>query len=271
MNIQEYISSGVLESYVMGELSDKEMRKVQCMSLVHDEISKELKKIEVSFEMLAMDTAVQPSGGLKESIWTDIQKNSGENKTPVVSINPPKNEGQEEGSFNWARAASVAAIIGLAVFGWKGYSENQTLTSELDAQKQESAQFDSRMADMDKRLAQVNDEFAIMSSASYVPIRMKGTDNAPQALAQVYWNASSSEVYLSVAEMAALPEGKVYQLWALDDGVPVDAGTFKPDSTGLLKMKNISSGQAFAVTIENEGGSVTPALETLQVIGNVPV
>ena len=38
MTTEEYISSGVLESYVMGELSDKEMQKVQCMALVHDDI-----------------------------------------------------------------------------------------------------------------------------------------------------------------------------------------------------------------------------------------
>jgi len=53
--------------------------------------------------------------------------------------------------------------------------------------------------------------------------------------------------------------------------VPVDAGVFDWNSEGLQKMKSIS-GQAvaaFAVTIEPKGGSESPSLETMQVIGNV--
>ncbi len=58
------------------------------------------------------------------------------------------------------------------------------------------------------------------------------------------------------------------QLWAIVEGKPVDAGMIDACS-GLCKMKNISNASAFAITLEKRGGSPTPNLEQLQVIGNV--
>ncbi len=88
---------------------------------------------------------------------------------------------------------------------------------------------------------------------------MKGTANAPASMAYVYWNESTKEVYLSIQIMKELSESNQYQLWAIIDGKPVDAGVFDADISGLLKMKDIGSGAAtFAVTIEPRGGKESP-------------
>ena len=67
-----------------------------------------------------------------------------------------------------------------------------------------------------------------------------------------------------------LAQENQYQLWAIIDGKPVDAGVFDNNFKGLLKMKDVGTGAAtFAVTIEPRGGRQTPTLETMQVAGNV--
>ena len=77
-------------------------------------------------------------------------------------------------------------------------------------------------------------------------------------------------MFLSVQNLKDLTEENQYQLWAIIDGAPVDAGVFNPGESNLLKMKNITSGAAaFAVTIEPKGGSENPSLETMQVVGEV--
>jgi anti-sigma-K factor RskA len=72
-------------------------------------------------------------------------------------------------------------------------------------------------------------------------------------------------------DMPKNDEAHQYQLWALVDGKPVDLGVF--DSTdktiGLKDMKSIGNAQTFAVTLEPRGGSVSPTLEKLMVIGNI--
>ena len=70
--------------------------------------------------------------------------------------------------------------------------------------------------------------------------------------------------------MRTLAQENQYQLWAIIDGKPVDAGVFDTSLAGLLKMKEIGNGAAaFAVTIEPRGGKASPTLETMQVVGNV--
>jgi anti-sigma-K factor RskA len=54
----------------------------------------------------------------------------------------------------------------------------------------------------------------------------------------------------------------------LVDGKPVDAGLLE-DCNGVCKLKNIPKAQAFAITLEDKGGSASPHLDQLYVIGNV--
>jgi anti-sigma-K factor RskA len=70
--------------------------------------------------------------------------------------------------------------------------------------------------------------------------------------------------------MKQLAQENQYQLWAIIDGKPVDAGVFDGNLAGLVKMKEIPSGaKTFAVTIEPRGGNASPTLEKMQVVGNV--
>jgi anti-sigma-K factor RskA len=39
--------------------------------------------------------------------------------------------------------------------------------------------------------------------------------------------------------------------------------------TGVCKMKNIPEAQAFAITLEKQGGSASPTMEALLVMGKV--
>jgi anti-sigma-K factor RskA len=70
--------------------------------------------------------------------------------------------------------------------------------------------------------------------------------------------------------MKALSQNQQYQLWAIIDGKPVDAGVFDGNVASLLKMKEIGTGAVtFAVTVEPRGGKQSPTLESMQVAGNV--
>ncbi|HEX8546709.1 MAG TPA: anti-sigma factor, partial [Cytophagaceae bacterium] len=75
---------------------------------------------------------------------------------------------------------------------------------------------------------------------------------------------------INVKSLPAAPSDQQYQLWALDNGVPIDAGVFEvTDSLQLQKLKTINSAQAFAVTLEKRGGSVSPTLSSMVVMGAI--
>jgi len=116
----------------------------------------------------------------------------------------------------------------------------------------------------------VKNDLKVVDNPAFTRVVMKGTENAPEAMAYVYWNQQTSEVYLRIQSLKQLAQENQYQLWAIVDGKPVDAGVFDGIENGLLKMKELTGAAAFAVTIEPRGGKPSPTLETLQVIGNTP-
>jgi anti-sigma-K factor RskA len=73
------------------------------------------------------------------------------------------------------------------------------------------------------------------------------------------WTQWQNTDYLSAEQQ--------YQLWALVDGVSIDAGVFDASRGTFQIMKAIAEADAFAVTIEQTGGAESPTLSTMQVYG----
>ncbi|HYL93302.1 MAG TPA: anti-sigma factor, partial [Alphaproteobacteria bacterium] len=75
-----------------------------------------------------------------------------------------------------------------------------------------------------------------------------------------------AHVLLIASNLGPLPQKKVYQLWLLpaDGSAPMPAGTFMPDANGSALMDHVMSAgidaKAFAITMEPEGGSLTPTM-----------
>ena len=90
---------------------------------------------------------------------------------------------------------------------------------------------------------------------------MQGTQMSPGSFANIYWDSTSKDVYLLVNNMPKPASDKQYQLWAIIDGKPVDLGVIDEkvwDKKLLVQMKNVQNAQAFAITLEPEGGSPAP-------------
>ena len=108
----------------------------------------------------------------------------------------------------------------------------------------------------------------MMSDPAMLMIKMKSAPKKNNMDATVFWDSRNKDVYVMAKELPKPNAGKQFQLWAIVDGKPVDAGMISPSCAGVCKMKNIPRAQAFAITLENTGGSPTPHLEQLFVIGN---
>ena len=72
----------------------------------------------------------------------------------------------------------------------------------------------------------------------------------------------SGDAALVVRMLAPAPEGKDYEIWVLEDGVPQRAGLFERPGATLL-TRPVRSGQTVAVTLEPDGGLDAPSGEPL--------
>ncbi|MBA3971078.1 MAG: hypothetical protein H0X46_02860 [Bacteroidetes bacterium] len=69
MNIKDYISSGVIESYVLGQLSDQECAELKVLAKLHPEIKAEIESVEETMMTFASKT---PPAKLKQNILSKL-------------------------------------------------------------------------------------------------------------------------------------------------------------------------------------------------------
>lgn len=267
MNIKEYISTGILEAYALGELSEGERIEVEKNLQQHSALREELALIEETMEVMFQTTAIQPRAALRQNLFEKI-KSAPQGK--VVAFNARNQVSESIQIWKYATAASfvVALLSSYLASNYRSlWKETESNLNNLIAQNQRIAQDDNNV---NFRLDKIETDLQITNNPDFFRIIMKGTANTPQSLASVYWNANTKEVYLSIQNMKELAKENQYQLWAIIDGKPVDCGVFDATITGLLKMKDaVSSPTTFAVTIEPRGGKLNPTLETMQVAGNL--
>ena len=165
----------------------------------------------------------------------------------------------------------AASLIGLVLsLGALIYfvSQNKQSQGELAVLKQQVDTLRTASAAQQQEVLAYSQTMQMMHVATYKKIELTSVPGKPSAMAQVFWNTKTKEVYIADVSLPQAPSDKQYQLWAIVDGKPVDAGVVD-DCNGLCKMKNIPNAQAFAITLEKKGGSPTPTLSAMYVMGKV--
>ncbi|MCW3086347.1 MAG: hypothetical protein JWP12_3713 [Bacteroidetes bacterium] len=244
------------------------------MQRKYPEISREIEAIEASLMNYAEENTKLPSEHLKNKIQQQLFTSQ-----PAASVKPEAkvvqmsvSENKAAAVLRFAVAASFALLIASAAFNFvlyhKLHSANQEL-AELHSEKEVMA---GQYKIQQTALSEKSDELAMIIKPGNKMVMLKGIDVAPQASAMIVWNTINKSVYIDAATLPMPPEGKQYQLWALVNGKPVDAGVFTMQDGKFVmqKMKDMpDNAQAYAVTLEKMGGSAVPTMDAMYLIGNV--
>jgi hypothetical protein len=153
-------------------------------------------------------------------------------------------------------------------------NKNKSKENELAAAKTEINNAQAALQKLQQAHLTEHHDMEQMLSGSVVKIALQKTANAPDGCtAVIFWNKKTGEVYIDPCRMVKAPDGKTYQLWAIVNGKPVDAGIVKTgtkeEKYSIQKMKIFEKAEGFAVTLEKEGGSSVPTLEQTYVTGKV--
>lgn len=258
MDIKTYISSGVIEAYVTGNISPQESSILECVMKNNAEVMQAVFEVQQIFEHLATSQAIQPPTHLEAAIRSKIEFGNSESTGGTI-IPLPQKKTIEAPASNfpvWIKAASVAVLFGLGYLSYEVGSKS----AELEKIAKNNMELSTKVSNLEEMNSM------IMNSKR---IELKGVENHPNMLADVYWH-TSKKVFLEIKNLPAAPSGKQYQLWAIVDGKPVDMGMYsaKADST-VQEMKSVDNAQAFAITLEKEGGNPTPTMEEMYVMGTI--
>jgi anti-sigma-K factor RskA len=271
LNLEKYISSGILESYVLGELSSSEMEEVYKNAQKYPAIREEIIKIEEVFHQIAENNSRAPLPGTREALFSKIGAMDGpsgqEEPKKIVPITTLPQNDQRQVSWYWVAATTLLAVVSsfAAIYYFSKWQNSEDhLAAVVAANSRLAQEYDM----VSKRYDLAQRDLSIINKPNINKVELAGLPISPDSRANVYWNEESEEVYLNIAHLPDPPADRQYQLWAIVDGAPVDAGIFTPgEEPGLIRMKNINNASAFAVTLEPKGGSESPTMDAMYVIG----
>jgi anti-sigma-K factor RskA len=264
VNIQEYISSGIIESYVMGLASPEERVEFEKMCGLYPELVEARNSFELAIEKQAFQNSVLPPAGSKEKTWSAIQQSANKNTSKVISMETRRSRSS---GLRWFAAASVILFLLTAYLAYSFYNKNRELQARIDRNDSLITRMTESAKINDSLINKMTQGEKMMHDPNVMVVNMVGLKGSSSS-ANVYWDSTSTDVYMVVKNMPKLPSDKQYQLWALIGNKPVDLGLFDlPQSNVILKMKNTQSADAFAITIENRGNTGGPDLGQLQSMG----
>ena len=264
MNIKEYISSGVVESYVLGLLTAQERFEFEQYCEAYPELKDARTAFELAFEKQAMENSIVPPADLKQKVASKIFD---ENKTaPVIPF-----QTSLPGKFNWARLMAAASIILLVGAIWW----NMNLRNENDKLKDNNATLQNNLKISQDSIAQIIAEANHIQKEGMKMVGLNGTANSPKSFATVYWDTTSHDVYLLVNNLPKPASDEQYQLWALlktnNQLQTIDLGMLQLSQKPLqvYKMTNAQAAQAFAITLEKTDGNPDPNLQKIYVMSDL--
>lgn len=278
MDVNHYISSGIIELYVLGVATDEQVKNIDLLRKTDAVLNQYILDIEKDFGAIDAMQTVTPPPALKSKIWAAIQEESANEPVPVQNIEIPKTEPKAivdhlnsnptqgriiKARFNrWLSAASVLLVLSLGLNAFFIYQNKQS-KEELLAMNNESKIVKSKLDGLEK-------DMRIATSDDMEKITLKGVEKHPEAKAAVMWDNKTKEVFLTVSNLPKANEDQQYQLWAIVNGKPVDAGLYDENSLQRIQsMKVINDAQAFAITLEKKGGSENPTMDQMYVFASI--
>ena len=258
MDIKTYISSGILENYVLGATTEQENKKIQRLAQQYPEVEAEIeanKKALMDYIMLYEE---EPPEEMQDKIWEELSTI----KTPEVAplsfqiyTNPSKDKTPKIRWKSYVAAASWIFLVLSIVYNiylYQQWQDTQSQLLSLQSEKNTMAQdFDVQTT----RLAEVSNELAILTNPRNKVVDLSGAEDFAQFSATVYWDTQTKQVFIT-SQLPTPPTGKQYQLWYVKKGEVIDAGVFDASTQAakVHKMIVVPEADTFVVTLEKKGG-----------------
>lgn len=297
MDVQRYISSGILESYVFGMLPEAEQGEVETAVSQYPDVKAAVDSLQHDKERFVQLYAIAPPHGIKDRLVEIIrQENTQEGndllpdelRAPIPTpVNGKKKKQAQQPAgetpvkqlavakksndriWKYMTAAIVALLLGSVFMNffffrkstdYKSRYQSLIATKEkLEADKEQQA-----LTSLKETPANVTAEADPLNNPDFKWTKIPGGGKYAGNLVAVGWNAKTQAVYLQAQLMPVPPAGKQFQLWAIVNKKLVDAGVFLTgaDASQLLQqMKAVAVAQGFAITLEKKGGSQDPSMD----------
>ena len=257
MNISNYISSGIIEMYVMGICSDEEKNEIQLLRLRYPLLDMAIQEYEKELEIKMQQSTTLPSAATDEKILhtIDTLQYPDSAVSPLISNTSVR--------YMWLKPVAAAAVVLLVISSYFNYSLYKKHIAREDALE--------TINNNENNNTLPAADYAILKNPSITPVAMYGVAPHTTCRCTMFWDKKTGKMYIMIHHLIPSSASKDYQLWATVNNSLVSVGIINDEIRGrFIEMGNVPPGAtAFTVTLEKAGGNNVPALDEIYLAGKI--
>ncbi|MFJ8976279.1 anti-sigma factor domain-containing protein [Streptomyces sp. NPDC102282] len=263
-------------AYVLHALPDGERRAFEAHLAECGQCQEEVAELRATTALLGQLTAEHPPESLRDQVLRKVADTPQEPRPHAKEAQPHAQEARPHPtakvpgrrrparSLILALAASVAvALVCLGLAGW----QHQEASDAKDHADRVEAQAHKVQAQAHQVEAEQKNVTKVLTASD---VRLQTQVLSDGATASVTFSRSEGSATLAVSGLPALPAGRTYAAWFMEDGTPVPAGLLSgdPGRQVTLLEGTLDDATAVALSVEPDGGSPQP---TTVPLGAVPL
>lgn len=255
MDIQAYISSGIIELYVMGLCTPEEEKELEQLRQQHPDLEQAILAYELQLENKMLQQSTLPSAETDQRI---LKKLESLQQAPVVKM-VTNNTVTPVKKLNWLKPVAAAAAVLFAISAYFNYTLLQK-NKKLEGLVQTEGQSPLPLAD-----------YEVITNPAITPVGMYGQGSHTICRCTMYWDKKTGKAYVMIHHLPKSNDATDYQLWAEVDGKPVSVGIIDDSIRGkFIEVQNVPAGAiAFKVTLGKTGGEASPENGDLYLAGRI--
>jgi hypothetical protein len=278
VDINEYIASGILESVTLGLASPQEVQEVACLSKIYPEIQAEFIRVQKRCEEMMLENAQAPDPSVRASLLQTIAETPQEQvpekkeEAKIVALNTSPEVKGVSPMWKMMAAASLILTIGVCALWFLSNREVKRLDNIMASMEKEQLKNEQILQAMTVEKDHLQTVQEVLAEESMRTVKMTGTAKEPEAAVKVMWSKDMKKAVMHAEKITPPPANMQYQLWVIADGKPVSVGLFTYDEVEQMTEPfdvNAQNITAFAITLEKMGGSPTPTMENMVVMGPI--
>lgn len=245
------LDNGILERYVLGELTENEQQQVEVALGQYPELKAKLETIETSFQELAFENAIDAPSSVK----SELLKNTKNSSSKVVSISPEKSL---RPYLNIAASIAAVLCIGLIYL----FTQLNTTKRQLQFVEEENTKLNKNIDNLNEYLSETNKWYVAINDPDVQKYVLKGNALMPEATVISYVNNANRSVVINTKRLPKLDDEHDYQMWADVEGEMINMGIIDKNKD-MLAMNYIDNAESLNITIEPAGGNDHPTVAKL--------
>ena len=255
MNIENYISSGVIEQYVMGLCTAEEKNELEQMRRSSAKLDEAIRQFEIVFEKKMMNNISLPDTATDIRIMQTIDAMS---QAKIIPLNSTEKKAP---GFKWLKSLAAAASILLAI----------SVTLNYYLFKKQKAQEQLLFSKNETPTSLPVSDYNILKRTDITPIAMYGVGYHSICRCTMFWDKKTGKVYIMIHHLPKSSGAEDFQLWAMVNNKPVSVGIINDTIRDrFIEMPNMPDGATkFSITLEKAGGSSSPTIDETYLEGKI--